>query len=44
MSTHLFNPYFELDLSLIEYLTRKQGERLTIETKDAPEELKDIVL
>jgi hypothetical protein len=44
MSSHLFNPYFELYLSLIEDLTRKQGERLTIETKDAPEELKDIVL
>jgi hypothetical protein len=40
----MFNPDFELDLSLIEDLTRKEGERLTIETKDAPDELKGIVL
>lgn len=44
MNSHLFNPSFELKLSLIEDLIRKEGERLTIETKDAPDELKGVVL
>jgi len=44
MHSHLFNPETELELSLIEDLTRKEGERLNIETTDAPDELKGVVL
>lgn len=44
MNSHLFNPEFEVELSLIEDLTRKEGERITIHTKDAPDELKGVVL
>lgn len=44
MNSHLFNPEFDVKLSLIEDLTRKEGERLNIETKDAPDELKGVVL
>ncbi len=44
MNSHLFHPEYELKLSLIEDLTRKEGERLSIETKDAPDELKGVGL
>lgn len=44
MNSHLFFPEFSLDLSVIEDLTRKEGERLNTGTKDAPDELKDVVL
>jgi len=44
MNSHLFVPEHSLDLSVIEDLTRKEGERINIETKDAPDELKNIIL
>ncbi len=44
MNSHLFNPDAELELSLIQDLTMKKGERLNIETTDAPDELKGVVL
>lgn len=44
MNSHLFHPGYTLKLSLIKDLTRKEGERITIETKDAPDELKGVVL
>lgn len=44
MNSHLFVPEHSLDLSVIEDITKKEGERLNIETKDAPDELKNVVL
>ncbi len=44
MNSHLFLPEHSLDLSIIEDLTRKEGERINIETKDAPDELKNVIL
>ncbi len=44
MNSHLFLPEHSLDLSVIEDLTRKEGERINIETKDAPDELKNVIL
>ena len=41
MNSNLFTPEKSLDLSLIEDLTRIEGERINIETIDAPDELKD---
>ena len=40
MNSHLFHPENEIDLSLIENLYSKQGERLKVTNKDAPDELK----
>ena len=40
MQSHLFQPENEIDLSLVENLSIKQGERVIIENKDAPDELK----
>jgi hypothetical protein len=40
MHSPLFQPENEIDLSLIENLYLKQGERIKIENKDAPDELK----
>ena len=40
MNSHLFHPENKLDLSLIENLYTKQGERLDVTTQDAPDELK----
>ena len=44
MNSHLFLPEHNLNISIIEDLTRKEGERINIETKDAPDELKNIIL
>ncbi|MDU1905908.1 MAG: glycoside hydrolase family 2 TIM barrel-domain containing protein [Dysgonomonas sp.] len=44
MNSHLFLPEHSLDLSVIEDLARKEGERINIETKDAPDELKNVIL
>lgn len=44
MDSHLFLPEFALDLSVIEDLTRKEGERINTGTTDAPDELKGVVL
>ena len=44
MNSHLFNPSAKMDLSLLHVLTRNKGERLKIETKDAPDELKEVVI
>lgn len=44
MNSHFFLPEHSLDLSVIEDLTRKEGERINIETKDAPDELKNVIL
>lgn len=43
MNSNLFVPESSLNLSLIEDLTRKEGERINIETKDAPDELKNVI-
>jgi len=40
MNSHLFHPENDIDLSLIENLYTKQGERLEVTTQDAPDELK----
>jgi hypothetical protein len=40
MNSHLFHPENDIDLSLIENLYTKQGERLEVKTLDAPDELK----
>lgn len=39
-----FVPEHKLPLSLLEDLSRKEGERLNIQTQDAPDELKNIIL
>lgn len=44
MNSNVFFPEHNINISLIEDLTRKEGERLNIETKDAPDELKNVVL
>jgi hypothetical protein len=44
MESHLFLPEFSLNLSVIEDLIRKEGERINTGTADAPDELKGIVL
>ena len=44
MNSNLFVPEYSLNLSVIEDLTKKEGERINFETKDAPDELKNIVL
>lgn len=44
MNTHHFVPESTLDLTLIEDLSRVEGERINIDTKDAPDELKNVVL
>lgn len=44
MSSVHFEPEQEINLSLIEDLTKKAGERLNISTQDAPDELKNITL
>ncbi len=43
MNSHRFVPEYSLDLSLIEDLTKEEGERLHTHTQDAPDELKNIV-
>ena len=44
MNSHKFNPEQTLNISVIEDLFKKEGERLNINTKDAPDELKNKVL
>lgn len=44
MNSHQFLPEFELELSVIEDLTTKEGEKLNTGTVDAPDELKGVVL
>ncbi|MDL2241719.1 beta-glucuronidase, partial [Bacteroidales bacterium OttesenSCG-928-L03] len=44
MNSHRFVPEYTLDLSLIEDLSRKEGERINIENQDAPDELKNVIL
>lgn len=44
MSSNIFSPQFSLSIALIEDLSKKEGERLRIETKDAPDELKNAIL
>ncbi|VBB48019.1 conserved hypothetical protein [uncultured Paludibacter sp.] len=44
MNSNHFFPEYSLPLSLIDDLTHKQGERINIETKDAPDELKNKTL
>lgn len=44
MNSNKFIPEHTIDLSLIEDLSRLEGERINIETKDAPDELKNIIL
>lgn len=44
MSSNIFVPEYSLDLSILEDLTRKEGERINIETQDAPDELKNVIL
>lgn len=44
MNSIRFQPEYSLDISLIEDLTRKRGEKLKMDTKDAPDELKNDVL
>ncbi len=44
MKTIHFNPEYTIDISLIEDILRKEGERINTYTKDAPDELKNIVL
>ncbi len=44
MNSHKFQPEQTLNLSVIEDLFKKEGERLNINTKDAPDELKNKVL
>lgn len=44
MNSIHFEPEHAIDLSLIEDLSRKEGERLNINTQDAPDELKNITL
>ena len=41
MASNHFIPEHSLDFSLIEDLTKQEGERINIETLDAPDELKD---
>lgn len=44
MNSDLFVPEYSLNISIIEDLMRKSGERINMETKDAPDELKNVVL
>lgn len=44
MNSNLFAPEYNLPLSLIEDISKKQGEKINIQTKDAPDELKNKVL
>jgi hypothetical protein len=44
MQSGKFFPEKTVELSLIEDLTRKAGERLNVETHDAPDELKNVTL
>lgn len=44
MTSNVFFPEYTLDISLIEDISRKEGERINIETKDAPDELKNVIL
>lgn len=41
MQSNLFYPDNEIDISLIQNLSLKQGERIEMSTKDAPDELKN---
>lgn len=43
MNSHLFSPEFTLEVSIIEDLMKKEGERVNISTTDAPDELKGVV-
>lgn len=43
MTSHQFVPEYSLKLSVIEDILKKEGERLNINTKDAPDELKNII-
>ena len=42
MASNHFAPEHSLDWPLIEDITNKEGEKINIETKDAPDELKDV--
>lgn len=44
MNTIHFVPEKEVEISIIEDLMKKEGERLKIETTDAPDELKNVIL
>jgi len=44
MNSNLFYPEHELDLSVIEDIATIEGEKLKIDTEDAPDELKGVVL
>lgn len=44
MNSHKFVPEWTLNISLLEDLYKKEGERLNIETTDAPDELKNVIL
>ncbi|MDR1121705.1 MAG: beta-glucuronidase [Dysgonamonadaceae bacterium] len=44
MNSHLFIPEHSLDISLIEDIMKKEGERLNIKNTDAPDELKNVIL
>ena len=44
MNTHHFNPEHSLQFSIIEDLLKTEGERLEMNTQDAPDELKNIIL
>ncbi len=44
MNSGLFHPDHTLDISLIEDLSKIEGERLNIDNSDAPDELKSIIL
>ncbi|WP_255489426.1 sugar-binding domain-containing protein [Dysgonomonas sp. 216] len=43
INSHRFTPEQSVDLSLIEDLLRKEGERINTHTTDAPDELKNII-
>lgn len=43
MNSNLFHPEHELDISLISDIITIEGEKLRINTKDAPDELKGII-
>ena len=44
MNSNLFHPEFNVDISIIENIITTEGEKLKIDTEDAPDELKGVVL